>query len=71
MTYNTNHLVALMTRLANETERHGSNPDMQVYLEGIRREIKGEEDFLAQHGVNTYASCDDMSMDEIMAELEM
>ena len=73
MSYNTNHLAALHTRLASETARHGSNPDMAVYLDGIRREIKGEEEFLAKHGVETYASDDDdsMTIDDILAELEV
>jgi hypothetical protein len=72
MNYTTDHLAALMTRLANETARHGHNPNMQVYLEGIRREIKGEEEFLEKHGVETYAYKygDDMSIDDILAELE-
>jgi len=72
MAYNTNHLAALMARLSNETARHGDNPNMQVYLEGIRREIKSEEEFLAKHGVTTYASDDDdsMTIDDILAELE-
>ena len=30
MTYTTEHLAALHMRLANETARHGDNPDMQV-----------------------------------------
>lgn len=66
----TTHLVALMTRLANETERHGSNPDMQVYLEGIRREIKGEEEFLEKRGVRTYSdhNCE-MTDEELFSEL--
>jgi len=72
MTYNTDHLAALHTRLANETARHGNNPNMAVYLNGIRREIKGEEEFLAKHGVETYAADDcDMTLDEIFAELEV
>lgn len=70
MTYNTNHLVSLMTRLSNEEARHGDNPKMETYLESIRREIKGEEAFLAQHGVETYSACDiGMTMDDIMLEL--
>lgn len=73
MTYNTNHLTALHARLVNETARHGGNSDMAVYLDGIRREIKSEEEFLAKHGVETYASDDDSSMtiDDILAELEL
>lgn len=73
MEYNTNHLAALHTRLINETARHGDNPNMQVYLEGIRREINGEEEFLAKHGVETYSwdyADGDMSLDDILAELE-
>ncbi len=72
MAYNTNHLAALMARLLNETARYGDNPNMKVYLEGIRREIKAEEEFLAKHGVETYASDDDdsMTIDDILAELE-
>ncbi len=66
---NTSHLVALMTRLANETARHGDNPKMAHYLESIRREIKGEEAFLASRGVNTYAPEVEMTDDEILAEL--
>lgn len=69
MTYNTQHLVALMTRLSNETARHGSNPAMALYLDGIRREIKQEEAFLEARGVNTYASDFEMTEEEIMAEL--
>jgi hypothetical protein len=65
----TSHLVALMQRLANETERHCDNPAMAVYLESIRREIKGEEAFLAARGVNTYAADVEMTDDEILAEL--
>lgn len=68
MTYTTDHLAALMTRLANETARHGDNPNMSYYLESIRREIKGEEEFLAKHGVETYAG-EPMTDDEIFAEL--
>ncbi len=73
MSYNTNHLAALNTRLANETARHENNPNMAVYLDGIRREIKGEEEFLAKNGVETYASDDDdsMTIDDILAELEV
>jgi len=69
MTYTTSHLAALTTRLANETARHGDNPNMAGYLESIRREIKSEEAFLSSHGVNTYAAGDDMSDDDILAEL--
>lgn len=68
MTYTTNHLAALMTRLANETARHGNNPKMAAYLDSIRSEIKGEEDFLAKHGVETYAG-EEMTDDELFAEL--
>ena len=72
MTYNTNHLAALNTRLTNETARHENNPNMAIYLDGIRREIKGEEEFLAKHGVETYASDgdDNMTIDDILAELD-
>lgn len=68
MTYTTSHLVALMTRLSNETARHGNNPDMQVYLEGIRKEIADEENFLEARGVNVYRG-EEMTDDEILAEL--
>lgn len=68
--YTTSHLVALMDRLSRETERHGSNPNMQVYLNSICKEIADEEAFLAARGVNTYAGeNDDMTIDDIMAEL--
>jgi hypothetical protein len=45
---------------------------MAIYLDGIRREIKGEEEFLAKHGVETYASDgdDNMTIDDILAELD-
>ena len=66
---NTSHLAALTTRLANETARHGNNPKMAAYLDGIRREIKGEEAFLAARGINTYANDSKMSDDELLAEL--
>lgn len=70
MAYTTSHLVALMTRLANETVRHGDNPDMQVYLNGIRKEIEDEENFLEARGVSVYRGDDcDMSDDELFAEL--
>lgn len=71
MSYNTNHLAALMTRFSNETARHGNNPAMSVYLDGIRKEIKSEEEFLAKHGVKTYASDEIMTMEDIFAELEV
>lgn len=71
MQYNTDHLAALMTRLSNETLRHGNNPAMSVYLDGIRKEIKSEEEFLAKHGVETYASDEDMTMEDIFAELDI
>lgn len=70
MTYTTEHLVSLMTRLSNETERHGNNPKMSSYLESIRREIKGEEDFLKSKGVEVYSVSDvKMTDDELLAEL--
>ena len=70
MTYTTSHLVALMTRLANETERHGNNPNMQVYLNGIRKEIADEERFLEARGVSVYRGDDcDISDDDLLAEL--
>lgn len=70
MAYNTDHLAALTTRLANETARHGNNPSMKVYLEGIKKEIANEEAFLESHGVETYSSKGaDMSVDEILSEL--
>lgn len=68
--YNTDHLAALNIRLSNETARHGDNPKMANYLESIRREIKGEEKFLADRGVNVYANeCDDMSDDDLLDAL--
>jgi hypothetical protein len=69
MDYNTSHLVALMQRLANETARHSDNPAMAVYIDGIRKEIKSEEAFLAARGVNTYAADVEMTYEEILAEL--
>lgn len=72
MTYNTDHLAALIARRSNEQERHKGNPAMVVYLAGIDREIKQEEAFLKAHGVETYAVEDtDMSIDDIFAELEI
>ena len=71
MTYNTNHLAALMTRHANETARHGDNPKMKTYLESIDREIQAEENFLKSKGVETYASSEEMTIEEILAELEL
>ena len=71
MTYNTNHLAALMTRRANETARHGDNPKMKTYLESIDREIQAEENFLKSKGVETYASSEEMTIEEILAELEL
>lgn len=68
MAYNTDHLVALMTRLSNETARHGKNHAMQVYLQGIRREIKQEEEFLERRGVNIYR-VEEISDDDLMAAL--
>jgi hypothetical protein len=58
-----------MQRLSNETARHSDNPKMAVYLESIRREIKGEEAFLAARGINTYAADCEVSDDELLAEL--
>ena len=70
MTYTTDHLVSLMTRLSNETARHGNNPKMAYYLEGIRREIKGEEEFLKSNGVEVYSAPDaEVTDDELFAEL--
>ena len=71
MTYNTNHLIALTSRLSNETKRHGNNPAMSVYLEGIKKEIAQEEAFLESKGVKTYGGECDMSVDELMEELEL
>lgn len=68
MTHTTSHLVALMTRLSNETSRHASNPSMSGYLSSIKKEIVAEEKFLSDRGVNTY-SADDMTDDELFAEL--
>lgn len=69
MTYTTDHLIALTTRLSNETARHGGNPAMSVYLDGIRKEIAQEEKFLEKRGVKTYGGDEEMTMDELMAEL--
>ena len=69
MTHTTDHLVALMTRLSNETARHGDNPFMYVYLNGIRKEIEAEERFLEKHGVNTYKNEKPMGDEELFAEL--
>ena len=71
MTYTTDHLIALTTRLSNETTRHGNNPTMSVYLDGIRKEIAQEEKFLESKGVKTYSCDEDMTIDELMAELEL
>lgn len=71
MTYNTDHLIALTTRLSNEKERHGHNPAMNTYLQGIEREIANEEKFLESKGVKTYSSDEEMTLDEIFAELEL
>ena len=69
MTYNTDHLIALTTRLSNEKERHGHNPAMNTYIQGIEREIANEEKFLESKGVKTYASDDELTLDELFAEL--
>lgn len=70
MTYNTDHLAALQTRLSHELERHGDNPNAQVYLAGIRKEIAQEEKFLADRGINTYNADDcDLSDDDLYKEL--
>jgi hypothetical protein len=72
MTYTTTHLAALQTRLSTETVRHSDNPNMQAYLAGIRKEIKQEEKFLADRGVNTYSNDDcDLSIDELLEALEV
>lgn len=68
MTYSTDHLAALMSRLSNETARHGDNPNMAGYLDSIRREIRCEEEFLSKHGVETYSG-EPMTDDEIFSEL--
>lgn len=72
MTYTTSHLIAIMTRLSNETARHGDNPKMSYYLDGIKKEIAAEEKFLASHGVNTYSTPDvEMTDEELFAELDL